>query len=329
MKRSMAAVAASILALTAVVAAQDIPIPAGRAKQIFEATPTKARVKPAKMRRVLIFNTPKHLLNRDPHKGYCTPYGCEAMKVLGKKTGAYEPVASDDASVFLPDSLATFDAVIFNNAAGDWITPTEEMVKKVGNGATVASLEAKLKKSVKDWLRAGHGVVTYHFGLGANRKWKEFGEFFGARIAGHPWNTAVGVTVEEPGHPLLAAFGGKGFWIREEVFQYREPFDRAKVRVLLSLDNDTIDLNVKNYRLREDKDFALAWVKTYGRGRVFYAEFGHRTETYWNPAILQFYLDGIQFAIGDLKVPTEPRPAGAAKPARPPKEPPADLRKGK
>jgi hypothetical protein len=30
---------------------------------------------------------------------------------------------------------------------------------------------------------------------------------------------------------------------------------------------------------------------------------GHRTETFWNPTVLRFYLDGIQFAIGDLKAP--------------------------
>lgn len=38
---------------------------------------------------------------------------------------------------------------------------------------------------------------------------------------------------------------------------------------------------------------------SYGKGRVFYCAFGHRTEIWWNPTILRFYLDGIQFAVGD------------------------------
>ena len=45
---------------------------------------------------------------------------------------------------------------------------------------------------------------------------------------------------------------------------------------------------------------AQAWVKTHGKGRIFYAGCGHRTEVWWNPAILRFYLDAIQFAAGDL-----------------------------
>ena len=40
--------------------------------------------------------------------------------------------------------------------------------------------------------------------------------------------------------------------------------------------------------------------------RVFYTAIGHRAEHYWNPTLLQFYLDGIQFATGDLKAPTNP-----------------------
>jgi hypothetical protein len=57
---------------------------------------------------------------------------------------------------------------------------------------------------------------------------------------------------------------------------------------------------------RKDNDFALAWVKQHGKGRVFYCAFGHRTEIWWNPKILQFYLCGIQFATGDFSVDVTP-----------------------
>ena len=67
---------------------------------------------------------------------------------------------------------------------------------------------------------------------------------------------------------------------------------------------------------RKDNDFALAWVKRYGSGRVFNCSFGHRTEIYWDPRVLAFYLDAIQFAAGDIQAPMEPRPA-SSKPALP------------
>jgi type 1 glutamine amidotransferase len=45
---------------------------------------------------------------------------------------------------------------------------------------------------------------------------------------------------------------------------------------------------------------------------VFYSSLGHREEIYWNPTILRFYLDGIQFALGDLEADATPskRPSG-------------------
>jgi len=310
-----------LIALAAVGPAvgQDIPIPKHRAKQIEAAAPAKPRAAPKKPRRVLIWNTPKHLLHRDPHKRWCTPYGCHAMKVLGTKTGAYKPVASDDVAVFLPASIKQFDAIILNNAAGNWITPSDEAMAKLKNHGDKGAVEKMLRKSILDWVNRGGGIVAYHFSMGANRNWPEFGQLLGGRIAGHPWHEEVGIKVEEPTHPLVAAFGGKGFRLHEEIFQYRAPFDRAKCRVLLSLDNDATNMDVKNYRLREDRDFALAWVKSVGKGRVFYTSLGHRTQLYWTPQVLQFYLDAIQFATGDLEAPTKPRPAGACKPSRAPK----------
>jgi hypothetical protein len=39
----------------------------------------------------------------------------KAIETMGKKTGAFETVASGDPLVFLPDNLAQFDAVLINN----------------------------------------------------------------------------------------------------------------------------------------------------------------------------------------------------------------------
>jgi len=87
----------------------------------------------------------------------------------------------------------------------------------------------------------------------------------------------VGIKVDEPGHPLVAAFDGKRFRLHEEIFQFREPYSRESVRVLLSLDTASTNMGVK-WIHRRDNDFALAWVKPHGKGRVFYTAIGHRTE---------------------------------------------------
>ena len=303
-------VALAIAAMLVPLAAADVEeIPAHRAKQIREAAPEKPQAEPKQPRRVLVWITPPHLMPKDPHKGYNIPYAACAMKTLGTKTAAFESVTSDDLSVFAPGSLNRFDAVVLCNASQQWITPGEEsMAKLKALGDTAEAVETALKKGFVDWVRSGRGVVAFHYAIGANRNWPEFHEMLGATCGGHPWNEEVGITVEEPGHPLAAAFDGKKtFRLAEEIFQFLDPYSRQKVRVLLSIDTKTTNMQVKWLRRQDDNDYALAWVKPYGKGRVFYTAIGHRTEIFWNPMLLRFYLAGIQFACGDLEAPMEPR----------------------
>ena len=282
-------------------------VPQHRQDQIWAAAPAQARVTPPQTRRVLIFDTP--FMENSPHKGYCIPFGTYAMQAIGIKTGAFEPVVSDDIALFLPDNIKQFDAILLNNSDGPWIRPTEDDMERLKEfGADVDQVEQLLRKSFLDYVSNGGGLVAYHFAIGANNHWPEYKELLGASYWGHPWNEEVGIKVDEPDHPLVQAFGGKDFRLAEEIFQFNEPYSREKVRVLLSLDTAHTNMGVQ-WVYRTDGDFALAWVKNYGKGRVFYTAFGHRTEIYWHPALLRFYLDGIQFATGDLQAPAEPKPA--------------------
>jgi type 1 glutamine amidotransferase len=290
-----------VLVLAAEAGAQLTP---DQAKRIDAALPQKARVAPKQARRVLIWNTP--FMEQSPHKGYSIPQSEYAMRLLGTKTGAFEPVVSDDVAMYLPENLKRFDAIILNNSSGPWIRPTEkDMSKFKEHGAGIDAVEQLLRKSLLDYVASGGGIVAYHHAVGGNNQWPEFLELLGAGYWGHPWNEEVGVKLDEPDHPLLAAFGGQGFRIAEEIFQFNEPYSREKVRVLLSLDVAKTNMTVP-WIHRKDNDFALAWVKSHGQGRVFYSAIGHRTEIWWNPQILSFYLDGIQFATGDLPADTTP-----------------------
>jgi hypothetical protein len=275
-----------------------------QAERIRAAVPDEARVTPKEHRRVLIWNTP--FMEKSPHKGYSIPQAEFAMKLLGEKTGAFEPVVSDDVAMYLPENLKRFDAIIMNNSNGRWIRPTEEDMERLQQyGPDQDAVEKLLRKSLLDFVRRGGGIVAYHHAVGGNTHWPEFQQMLGAAYWGHPWHEEVGVKLEEPSHPLMAAFEGKDFRLTEEIFQFRDPYCREKLRVLLSLDTERTNMNVP-WIHRKDNDFALAWIRTYGRGRVFYCAFGHRTEIWWNPTILRFYLDGIQFAVGDLDVDTTP-----------------------
>ncbi len=68
---------------------------------------------------------------------------------------------------------------------------------------------------------------------------------------------------------------------------------------------DPANLAAKGVRAT-DKDIPISWIRSYGKGRVFYCSFGHNHHILWNPMVLKHYLDGIQFALGDLPVDTTP-----------------------
>jgi len=261
-------------------------------EKVKAAAPEKATAKPEKPRKLLIFNLCKGFRHG------AIPLGAKALEILGGKTGAYEAVVSEDVSMFAPDKLQQFDAICFNNCTGELFD------------------DPALKRSLLEFVKGGKGIVGIHAATDCFYKWAEFGEMMGGYFDGHPWNEEVAVKIDDPDHPINAAFGGKPFKVADEIYQFRDPYSRHKLRVLLSLDTSKTDMTKGGIK-RTDGDFAVSWVRAYGQGRVFYCSLGHRNEIFWNPAILRHYLDGIQYALGDLKADATPSTRAQLIPAQP------------
>jgi len=112
----------------------------------------------------------------------------------------------------------------------------------------------------------------------------------------------------EPGHVVNKCFEGKGFSVKDEIYQFRLNTALATDRrMLLSLDGSKMNLKRNDGR----KEFyPISWVSTYGKGRTFYCSLGHRNEIYYNPVVLQHYLAGFQYALGDLEADGSPSASG-------------------
>lgn len=270
-------------------------------QKISNSIPNSPTVAPQKPRKVLVFSLSWG------YKHKAIPFGKALFRLLGEKTGAYQPVVSDDISLFEPSSLQQFDAVVFNNTNNEIFLPENFDSLSGQKQASALQRDKKLKKSFINFLSAGKGLVVLHAGVASFRKWPEFGKIIGARFDNHPWvsGSTVTVKVEEPGHPLLEAFHEAFFKVTDEIYQFSAPYSRKNLRVLLSLDTSRTDMTVKNIH-RTDGDFAMSWIKNYGKGRVFYCAFGHENHIYWDKQIVRFLLDGIQFAVGDLSAEAAP-----------------------
>ena len=159
----------------------------------------------------------------------------------------------------------------------------------------------------------GKGFVAAHTGDDAFFTWPEFGEMVGGYFDNHPWGVFdAPVIVEDPDFPAMKAFPPT-FTIRDEIYVHKAPFSRDKVHVLASLDASKLDYAKAQQLHRTDKDFPVAWSKSYGKGRVFYSTFGHAAETWDDPRVQKMYLEAIRWALGLTSGDTTPsaRPAAA------------------
>ena len=259
----------------------------------------KVRVEPKQQRMVLIFT------HAAGFRHGSIPVGANAVRFLGRETGAFDSLVSDDPAMFEPERLREFDAIVLVNTTGDWLLPKLEKGQQLTADAKQereATLQRR-RQALLDFVSGGKGLAGFHAASDGHYSWKEFGQLIGGYFDGHPWHQKIGVSLTEPKHTLLSAFKGQGFEITDEIYQFKDPYSRDRLRVLLTVDNNSIDAGKGK---RQDRDYAIAWIQQYGQGRVFYSSLGHREEIYGNPAVMQFYLDGIQYAIGDLSADATP-----------------------
>jgi type 1 glutamine amidotransferase/sugar phosphate isomerase/epimerase len=267
----------------------------GNERELIEAAlPARAFAPPRKPRKLLIFD-----LNVNYGGHASIPTANLAFELMGRKTGAFETMVSRDPEVFRPESLRQFDAVFFNNTVGNLFT------------------DPALRQSLLEFVYGGGGMMGVHGTSvaftrwpGAVEDWPEFGWMLGARNAIHRASTEhVFIKLDDPAHPINQALGGKDVDYRDEFFRAQDPFSRKRVRVLFSIDNDKTDFK-QDPRFtkpeRADNDYALAWVRNYGRGRTFYCTIAHNPYVFQEAKMLSFYLAAAQFVLGDLPAPTIP-----------------------
>jgi type 1 glutamine amidotransferase len=292
---SAAALPAIAWAAAGPAAPKEVRLPAdAEIKKMEQAAPGEPIAKPANPRKVLVWG------RMEAHEP--VPFAAKALEVLGRKSGAFEAVVSGDPAVFLAADFANFDAIVMNNVhQRDPFLPADIKSRPQAEQETLQKQNEAIHKAIIDFLSGGKGIVGIHAATAAFQSWPEYGEMMGGYYTGHLVDE-VPLKIEDPASPLCAMFPA-GFKIKDEIYLFRDPYSRAKLRVLLSLDMGQMADPGK----RPDKDYAVTWVREYGKGRVFYCSLGHASDVYWNPVVLKHYLAGIQFAAGDLKADAAPR----------------------
>jgi uncharacterized protein len=294
-----------IFAVTQILAQQALePVHLNEAwkKSIFSLAPDKPEVTTKKPRRVLLFSL------YTGYQHWVIPHADEVISILGSKSGAYEVVRSVDVQMFEKKKLRKFDAVVLNNncSVGDRRNLFYDALAKDSSRTEEQSLKlaAELETNLLEYVKKGGGLAVLHGGIVMQNNSMEFSSMLGGSFDYHPAQQIIEVQIAEPDHLLVKHFEGKSFSHVDEPYFFKNAYSKKEFRPTLYMETAKIS---GMRHTTEDKYSYVSWIKKYGKGRVFYVSPSHNAQSYENAGLLRYYLNGLQYVLGDLQCDDSPK----------------------
>jgi hypothetical protein len=256
---------------------------------ILDAIPPKPYAAPKKARKLLVIESLEGMSHNT------IPHANVMIEEMGKKTGAWTTEFSNDLNNLRYPKIKDYDAVFLNSIVGEFLP------------------DLKMREDLVRYVREGGGLGGIHGTPWASRNWDEFAEMIGAQSAPHRIENGV-MKVYDKASPIVAPFNYEDLPFREEYYRFehegqgRLRWDKVRVLLTVELDNPKIEPRPWTGYKRPNNVYPVAWIRSYGKGRIFYNSLGHMEETFTQPEIVGHFLAGIQFMLGDLQADTAPNP---------------------
>jgi type 1 glutamine amidotransferase len=161
----------------------------------------------------------------------------------------------------------------------------------------------KLEKNLLKHIKRGNGLVVLHGAIVMQNNSLDFSEMVGGSFDFHPLQQEINVKLFDPKHPLVTSFEGKGFTHYDEPYFFKNAYFNYNFRPLLYMNLDQIKMT--RDRPKDNIKF-ISWIKRYGRGRVFYSSPSHNAQSMDNPKLVNFFLNGLYYAAGELSCDDSP-----------------------
>lgn len=194
------------------------------------------------------------------------PVACstKAIAMIGRKTGAYEAVNSRIAKAITTEFLDQFDALCLVHCNDSEFLEDESIRSKIIN-----------------FMNNGKGIASFRTTLLPH-------SFSPIQM---PAEGRLHIKNRDLKHPINSAFGGRSFYI-EEVLNGLQPVQ--------TLSSSYILLSISPQQEPLTDEYAVSYILKAGKGRFFYSGLGGKESTCWNRQVIHHFMDGIQYAIGDL-----------------------------
>lgn len=156
--------------------------------------------------------------------------------------------------------------------------------------------------NLERFVREGGGLVLVHFACGAFQEWPEF-----VKLAGRVWDPEI-----QPAHDPHGPFQVKISDQQHPVTKGMSNFETVDELYTCLAGEPPIHVLVEATSKNDGKNYPLAFVLQYGRGRVFHSTLGHDVEALANPHVARLFRRGTAWAAG-----LDPQPADTAAQAEP------------
>jgi putative membrane-bound dehydrogenase-like protein len=148
--------------------------------------------------------------------------------------------------------------------------------------ANIEKITPAQEKALLDYVNGGRGLIPLHCASFCFLNSPKYIALVGAQFRSH----GAGVfrtTLAAPDHPIMKGFRGFRSWDETYLHHKHNPKDRV----------------VLEYRVEGEVKEPWTWVRTHGKGRVFYTAWGHDARTWGNPGFINLVERGIRWATGN------------------------------
>ena len=268
---------------------------------IEKSASTKTRITTATKKKILVFS------KATGFDHWTIPHNVEMLKILARKSNAFEIHIGYDIENFDKKNLKKYDAVILNNSNpsgpdrdlfSDLLRQNTTLTDQV-----ITEKAAIYEQNLMKYVSKGGGLMILHGAITVQNNSVPFSKMTGGSFDYHPKQQEINVKEVDVNHPMVKAFKGKGLTHVDEPYFFKNAYFDYNFRPLLYMEVSKLE------GLKEEVDekvIYVSWIKRHGKGRVFYSSPGHNAHSMENPELLQFFLDGMQYVVGDLKCDDSP-----------------------
>ena len=168
---------------------------------------------------------------------------------------------TDDVKVLDTATLARFDGLMIYANIGE-ISPAQE-------------------QALLDYVEGGRGLIALHCATYCFLNSPRYIELVGGQFQRHGFEL-FRTRIDEPTHPIMQGFNG--FESVDESYVHHKHNDKDRI--------------VLERRVDGERAEPYTWVRTEGKGRVFYTAWGHDEKTWGHPGFQNLVERGVLWAVG-------------------------------